>query len=277
MKSQSLLFLGLVPLVHAAETAESHEVHASQQQGFDAMSAAVVDEAIANAMTNETASESMDEDMTEEMYFGVDIGVPQTLYDEVEAQQVASIAQARLYMQQEIWVRGPNVCSNQNEYCAYYAVTGECERVPDFMRENCAPMCRMCDPNAGYPTYEPAVYEEDPNCPVDFGTNAWANGDLDKMFERIISTPEYQKYEPKVLSRPSLAEGDTADTADYIVGGPWMIVFDNLVSEEEADRLVDLGGIEGYDRSKDVASLNSDGSVAPGVSVDRTSTNAWCR
>lgn len=293
---QLLFFLGLLPcLVLAAvdsnnndiETAaETREVLVSAEEGL-AVGAANVQAFMKNETTASQATPWSAVDMTEEMYFGVDIGVPQVLYDQVEGieqQQVESIARARTYLQQEIWVNGPNVCSNRVEYCAYYAITGECEKSADFMQTKCAPMCRMCDPNAGHVDplqmgYFPspvALQHQDPNCPVDFSTNTWGPGDLDKMFERILSTPEYQNYEPKVMSRPSLTPGDTNETADYIVGSPWMIVFDNFVTKQEADRLVELGAMEGYDRSLDVSNLNSDGSIVPGASPDRTSTNAWC-
>ena len=288
------LFLGLLPcLVQASvdkndikTAAETHEVLVSANEGLAADAAnVVVDQALMNNETTASATPWSPLDMTEEMYFGLDIGVPQILYDQVEGieqQQVESIAEARTYLQQEIWVNGPNTCSNRVEYCAYYAITGECEKNAEFMKKNCAPMCRMCDPDAGHvdPLQQmgrfPSPVTQDPNCPVDYSSNTWVQGDLDKMFERIMSTPEYQKYEPTVLSRPSLATGDTEETADYIVGSPWMIVFDKFVTEEEADRLVELGSIEGYDRSLDVSNLNSDGSIGTGASPDRTSTNAWC-
>ena len=65
--------------------------------------------------------------------------------------------------------------------------------------------------------------------------NALYPGDLNKMFERIVNSPEYQKYEPKVVSQPP--------------EGPWMIIFENMLDEEEAQRLIDLGGERGYERS----------------------------
>ena len=111
---------------------------------------------------------------------------------------------------------------------------------------------------------------------MDYSTNIWGSGDLDKMFERIITEPAYQQYEPKVLSRPTLAPGDTWETAEYAVGGPWMVVFDKFVTEPEADRLVELGADIGYERSLDVQKLNDDGSVAGAESFARTSSNAWC-
>lgn len=101
-------------------------------------------------------------------------------------------------------------------------------------------------------------------------------GDLDQMFERILKDPYYQQFEPKALSRPTLAPGDTMETADYKVGGPWFLVFEKAATEEECDRLVELGGIEGYKRSEDVGTKQSDGTYTSVQNSGRTSTNAWC-
>lgn len=42
--------------------------------------------------------------------------------------------------------------------------------------------------------------------------------------------------------------------------GPWLITFENFISNDEADRLIELGGVEGYKRSTDVGALKPDGS-----------------
>ena len=253
---------------------ETHVQEQTVQVTPDGVAEAVTENHQGSGLVNETSVVD-GQDLSEELYFGLDLGVPQTLYDDFEEQQVARIIQARNYMQQQAAEGGG--CTNKAEDCSYYAVVGECERNPAFMSQSCAPMCQMCSvlPNQGAFAQVPTP-PEDPNCPVDYSTNAWGAGDLNKMFERIVQDPAYQIYEPKVLSRPTLAPGDTVETADYIVGGPWMVVFDNFVKEEEADRLVELGALEGYERSMDVQNFNQDGSVAPGVSPSRTSTNAWC-
>lgn len=100
-------------------------------------------------------------------------------------------------------------------------------------------------------------------------------GDLDKMFERIVTDPYYKQFEPVVLSRPDYAPGDTAETADYKIG-LWLVMFDNMLSEAEADRMVELGGVRGYERSADVGVEKEDGTFTKNVNQGRTSTNAWC-
>jgi prolyl 4-hydroxylase len=108
----------------------------------------------------------------------------------------------------------------------------------------------------------------DPNA-----SNAWNPGDLNAMFEKIVTDPAYAAYQPQVLSRPSYAPGDTNETADYKIG-LWMVMFDSAVSDEEADRLRELGEIQGYERSSDVGEEQPDGTFTAYVNEKRTSTNS---
>ena len=89
--------------------------------------------------------------------------------------------------------------------------------------------------------------------------------------KRITTDPDIQQYEPKVFSRPSYANGDNEETADYQLG-PWLAVLDNFLTKEECERLIVLGGEEGYDRSKDVGEEQADGSFSMIVNEERTST-----
>jgi prolyl 4-hydroxylase len=82
------------------------------------------------------------------------------------------------------------------------------------------------------------------------------------MFEKIAFSPEFQQYEPVILSRPP--------------EGPWMVGFEKAVSDEEADRLIELGGEQGYERSSDVGDEREDGTFEAELNSGRTSTNAWC-
>lgn len=134
------------------------------------------------------------------------------------------------------------------------------------MNVSCAPVCQAC---------EYMLIEN--RCPLDpNAVNAWYPGSVNTMFERIITSPEYVKYEPKVLSRPEYVNGDTSENATYQLG-PWMLVMENFVSESEARRLIELGGIEGYERSSDVGALKFDGTFDNNVNEGRTSENAWCQ
>lgn len=96
------------------------------------------------------------------------------------------------------------------------------------------------------------------------------------MFERITTEAEFAQFEPNILSRPDVLPGDTEETAPYKVG-PWVITLENVVTDEEAVRLIELGAIEGYERSADVGELKFDGTFDSFVNEGRTSTNAWCQ
>jgi prolyl 4-hydroxylase len=114
-------------------------------------------------------------------------------------------------------------------------------------------------------------------CPVDHDAPvAWKPGDVNRFFSDLTSNPDVQKYEPHVLARASYANGDSEETADYQLG-PWVVILDNFITDEEADRLIELGGLEGYERSSDVGKMKFDGTFENDVNNGRTSQNAWCQ
>ena len=118
---------------------------------------------------------------------------------------------------------------------------------------NCAPVCQTC---------EHLSFEF--RCPFDKNApKAWGPGDLNKMFERLTTETYYvDKYEPTILSQPP--------------SGPWVITLENVLSEEEAQRLIKLGGDRGYVRSTDVGRRRFDGSFTSKEQDTRTSHNTWC-
>jgi prolyl 4-hydroxylase len=151
-------------------------------------------------------------------------------------------------------------CVNQNELCLYWAAIGECEANPDFMTMQCAPSCLTCD-KLSFEMRCPY----DPNDPM-----AWSEpGDLNAMFTRIVTDPEFQQYQPTILSQPD-------STQKGILNGPWVVVLDNFLSQEECDTLIELGAVKGYERSQDVGARKFDGTFDGKESSGRTSTNAWC-
>lgn len=197
---------------------------------------------------------------------GEDLGVAQStdIYRANDILQV--LASGREYMHQiredPQYAKVVGMCRNQHTSCAFWASLGECDSNPGYMRTNCAPVCQTCD-----------LLHVETRCPMDpNAVDALYPGDLDRMFERILV--EHADMEPRVVSRPTLAEGDSP--SDYLVGGPWMVVFENAMSDEEADRLIELGGLAGYERSEDVGSMRADGTFTSDRNEGRTSTNAWC-
>jgi len=135
------------------------------------------------------------------------------------------------------------------------------------MKTHCAPVCHTCD-----------QLDLSARCPIDLEKmpNAWKPGDVNKYFHNLTTLEEYKQYEPKVLSSPDYLPGDTEETADYLVGGPWVVVLDNVISEEEAKRIIELGTELGYEQSFAGGKVLPDGTYERAYSDVRTSSNAWC-
>jgi prolyl 4-hydroxylase len=105
----------------------------------------------------------------------------------------------------------------------------------------------------------------------------WKPGDVNEFFANLTTMDKYAQYEPRVLSRPSLLPGDTEETAEYLVGGPWAVLLENFLSQEEAEHLIELGATEGYKRSSDVGKAKFDGTYDSQIGSGRTSHNSWCQ
>lgn len=201
---------------------------------------------------------------------GSDLGEPQGYMKDHHDEILAKIEQSRAYMEQvranDFYEPVHKLCVNKHADCSYWAVQGECDNNPKYMRASCAPACQSCE-----------MLHVRTRCPKP-GPNetlAMYPGDLDRMFHRLLEDPEFEKYEPRALSRPDFAEGDTPENADYALG-MWLVVLENIVNEEEANRMIELANIRGYERSADVGEELEDGTFGDDVNEDRTSTNAWC-
>lgn len=200
---------------------------------------------------------------------GSDIGLPQTLDASRSVEIKQKIEDAQRYMNKHVMVEPEyehvrDLCQNQHASCAFWAVLGECANNPAYMNLHCAPVCRSCE-----------QLHVATRCPLDpDAVDALVRpGDLNHLFERIATDPWYQQYEPVVLSRPTLAPGDTAQNATYQLG-MWLIVFENVISDDEAERMIELGRQNGYQRSSDVGSERRDGTHENKISNGRTSSNA---
>ncbi|CAB9519968.1 Prolyl 4-hydroxylase subunit alpha-1 [Seminavis robusta] len=156
-------------------------------------------------------------------------------------------------------------CRNLDGDCTYLAHQGECEESPDYMNEFCPLACKSCmELDENYRCH----YTHDDND----ATAAWGPGDLNKMFERIVTDPLYLRYQPRILSRPTVPMDDKTE----ILQGPWVVVLDNFLSDEESDTLIEVGMDIGYKRSADVGRKRFDGTYEAEVNEDRTSKNSWC-
>lgn len=195
------------------------------------------------------------EDLGERQSFVGDEGISS---EEIEKR----ISASQKYMERQIQLGtvDPELlrsCRNTDERCTYWSLLGECENNAGYMKLSCGPACFSCD-----------MLSIEKRCPMDretIGPDVWSPGDLDKMFRRLSSEPYRSKYDVKVLSSP-----DNKDN------GPWVLTMENFVNDEEADRLIELGSVEGYERSMDIGEMQPDGTTNSVVSNGRTSWNAWC-
>lgn len=144
-------------------------------------------------------------------------------------------------------------CKVNNKLCAFWAAIGECDANPAYMIVNCAPVCQTCDK---------LMFEH--RCPYDDNApSVWGPGDLNKMFERLTTEEYYiQKFQPTILSQPP--------------EGPWIITLDNVATEEQCKRIIELGSYRGYERSTDVGEVKYDGTLESLKHDTRTSHNTWC-
>ena len=141
------------------------------------------------------------------------------------------------------------------------------------MKMQCAASCFSCDE---------LIFEK--RCPFDreAPVHFQKAGDLDAMFQRILTEPALQRYQPRAVMQPNPPTTTTTTNDDddnhhpAPKQGPWIVVLENFLSDEECDTLIRLGAERGYEQSKDVGAQNFDGTYAATTSKDRTSSNAWC-
>ena len=193
------------------------------------------------------------------------LGVPQHVYSTVPAETYQSVVDAtHKYMTEtvlphpELYAHVYRECQNKYEDCTIWAAKGDCEKSPGFMHVYCAPACQTCD-----------QLDFNKRCPMPpEGTEFFQKpGDLNAMFERIVSDPFWKEnHGPvEIVSSPETT------------GGPWIVTFENFLTDEECTRFIELGADAGYERSEDVAEEETFfGSLDSVESEGRTSTNAWC-
>jgi len=204
------------------------------------------------------------------------------------------------------YTRARHECTNNHPHCAALATTGACTQPADydeeeednedeeatklyeFMMEDCAPACGSCEESI----INPRSAEDDliiAACTPDESTNIFKEGELEDMFLRIVGElpfeegvePNVPDYKVNIHSRP-LKAGDEdleEDELDYHVG-PWIVTLDNFLTDEECDRLVELGTEEGYARSslqeEDTYGEEQLKFETESDDAYRTSTNSWC-
>lgn len=187
-------------------------------------------------------------------------------------------------------------CFNTDKLCTVRAMEGDCRKPDDYealedgdedlvkyeyMASNCSPTCQICDLLI-LTNEEVEILNE---CTPDVETNVFQEGDLNKMFQRIVGELPFEDgavvpdYKVNIISRPLSEEhiGSAMHELDFHVG-PWILTLDNFLTDDECDRLVELGATSGYYKSL-IENEDEDEEDEEEEEEDayRTSTNAWCQ
>jgi hypothetical protein len=153
--------------------------------------------------------------------------------------------------------------------CTKYAQAGQCWDNPGWMIVNCCGSCETYSPTLQAST----LLDSNVRCTkemMNITEPIWQPGDLDALFQKWSTDPAFAHYEPQVLSSPSTTKDANGQP------GPWVMIFDNFFSEEEAQALIEGGRMAGFDRSTNQGNVNALGEMEMVTSTTRTSSNAWC-
>eukprot|EP00040_Diaphanoeca_grandis_P012302 m.62455 g.62455 ORF g.62455 m.62455 type:complete len:447 (+) comp23158_c0_seq1:267-1607(+) len=137
--------------------------------------------------------------------------------------------------------------------CAEWALQGECELNPSYLHQHCAKSCNLC--RTSLPFNERCVRH-----PAERSAIEPPHG-LDRMYHRILTDPDIvEKYTPYAVSKD-----------------PWVVVFENFVSEDEGNELFSHLP-DKWTVSTTVGDLDAKGDVdlTKAGKGARTSTTAWC-
>jgi len=191
------------------------------------------------ALDYQMQNDEEDEEETPYMAFGV----KQSILDEETRKTITATIE---YMNNEVYANPDKYpegiaknCRNQEGHCAFWASTGECKKNPAYLKVNCAPVCQSCD-----------RLDFKVCCPLDPNAmDALGPGDLDRMFERIITDPSLSSQFNITIHARHYLEGaggiHEQPLGDGQIEGPWVFTFENFLTNEEADCMIDLGFKQG--------------------------------
>ncbi|CAB9509401.1 Prolyl 4-hydroxylase subunit alpha-2 [Seminavis robusta] len=208
-------------------------------------------------------------------FFDNEYGEPQEISGDNAADIEKLVQEADVYMTTKIRTKTmyhsvKDKCFNRDKLCSKWATEGECQKNHLWMQVNCAPACQTCE-----------KLDHRIRCPVnERAPKAFEAGDIDEMFENIMTHPHYKQYKPVALSQPAEAQTGLVpifkDPSEEGKNFPWVVALENFLTEEECDRLIYLGGIVGYKQSYEAEGVNFDGTYKAKASDSRNSFNAWC-
>eukprot|EP00486_Rosalina_sp_Unknown_P015983 CAMPEP_0201594546 /NCGR_PEP_ID=MMETSP0190_2-20130828/191826_1 /ASSEMBLY_ACC=CAM_ASM_000263 /TAXON_ID=37353 /ORGANISM="Rosalina sp." /LENGTH=210 /DNA_ID=CAMNT_0048054193 /DNA_START=13 /DNA_END=642 /DNA_ORIENTATION=+ len=158
---------------------------------------------------------------------------------------------------EHIWKLPKNYdCENErnDKDCEYWkSNTNACNNNAGFMILQCPKSCGFCH------LKDPKVRcSRHPKAKAAVGV-----GDVDKMFNRLLT--DFPQYSPELLSSPNSKENP----------GPWLVVLNDVFTDEECDTLVRIGG-RNFRRSVDAGKMKGDGAKFEEIVSDaRTSSTDW--
>jgi len=157
-----------------------------------------------------------------------------------------------------------NRCVDRYGMCVEEAARGSCQSAPGWMIVHC---CKSCDEELN----ASKLLDYDTRCSrerLNMAGPAWKPGDLNKLFEKWVTSDEFKQFTPSVVSSPGAKFGG--------IDGPWILTLDTFLTDFESDQIWKGGQMAGFDRSTDQGEVNDFGEMEQIVSKTRTSNNAWC-
>lgn len=140
-------------------------------------------------------------------------------------------------------------CSDRHQQCLQFEKQGECSNNPGWMIVNCPKSCHACHLRDAKVRCQRSnlpvilflfVFLNSTNClraTLNISTEPiYKPGDLNWMFENIAE--EFPHYGISIISR-----------------SPWIVTFDNFLSDEEVDALISTNA-GNWERSTDTGSVN---------------------
>lgn len=124
-------------------------------------------------------------------------------------------------------------CRNEDANCAFWALVGECDKSPGFMKVSCAPVCHSCE-----------LLSRATRCPVDdyqMMQHIWKPGSVNEYFHNVTTAKEYQQFSPQIISKPT----------DTDKSKPWVVYIDKFLTDRECDRLINIAKTEGFSANPD--------------------------
>ena len=164
------------------------------------------------------------------------------------------------------------LCQDRFSVCKEYSKNGGCMRSPGWMIVHC---CESCDEQLN----ASELIDPKKRCSKEHLKTpepVWKEGDLNKLFVSWATNETLKDdYGLEVLSSPEPEKyGATWEKAAD--GAPWVVVFNDFLTDKEIADLIRGGELEGFERSTDQGQVNEVGEMEKIVSKTRTSSNAWC-